>query len=82
MLGSAVAAGRLTLDYAYGLTDATADLTGLGVDSGPCGAAALAALRTAAADDDGQRTLLGLGPDSVVVLLSTEGSAANPKGAR
>lgn len=29
-----------------------------------------------------QRTPRGLGPDSVVVLLSTEGATANPKGAR
>ncbi|MGF2209478.1 diaminopropionate ammonia-lyase [Streptomyces albidoflavus] len=60
---------------------AVAELTSLGVDSGPCGAATLAALR-AAAEDQGLHRALGLGPDVVVVLLSTEGTTANPKGVR
>lgn len=47
---------------------ATRDLAALGVDAGPCGAATLA----------GVRVLDGLAPDAVVVLLSTEGLAANP----
>lgn len=47
---------------------ATRDLAALGVDAGPCGAATLAGLRQ----------LDGLAPDAVVVLLSTEGLAANP----
>lgn len=72
------------LDASATVTDAQAlaavnELAGLGIDSGPCGAATLAALRVVAADDD-QRTQLGLTGDSVVVLLSTEGTAANPKG--
>ncbi|WP_231443252.1 diaminopropionate ammonia-lyase [Brevibacterium zhoupengii] len=58
---------------------AVADLTDLGVDSGPCGAANLAALRVLIADDE-LFTFSGLGPGSVVVLLSTEGKAANPQG--
>ncbi|MBK3642026.1 diaminopropionate ammonia-lyase [Streptomyces sp. MBT33] len=73
------------LDAAIAVTDAdcaraAADLAASGVSSGPCGAAALAGLR-AALDGTGaeeRRTALGLGPASVVVLLSTEGTAANP----
>lgn len=57
---------------------ATRELASLGVDSGPCGAATLAALR-AAATAASRRNDLGLTADSVVVLLSTEGTAANPK---
>ncbi|NLD85248.1 MAG: diaminopropionate ammonia-lyase [Actinomycetales bacterium] len=57
------------------------EMAGLGVDSGPCGAATLAALRTVAADDE-KRARLGLDEDSVVVLLNTEGTAANPEGTR
>lgn len=59
---------------------AVAALGELGVDSGPCGAATLAALRAVAGDDE-LRGQLGLDADAVVVLLSTEGRAANPKGA-
>jgi diaminopropionate ammonia-lyase len=40
----------------------------LGVRNGPCGAATLSALRKLAKDG-----VLGLGPESVVVLFSTEG---------
>ncbi|TLP80036.1 diaminopropionate ammonia-lyase [Nesterenkonia sphaerica] len=58
---------------------AVKQLGALGVDSGPCGAATLAALREVAADPQ-RRHLVGLSDDSVVVLLSTEGTAANPKG--
>lgn len=53
------------------------DLQRLGVDAGPCGASTLAglrALRAAAAQDPAA----ALPRDAVVVLLSTEGSAANP----
>ncbi|SFS18005.1 diaminopropionate ammonia-lyase [Agrococcus baldri] len=53
------------------------DLQRLGVDAGPCGASTLAGLRalqTAAAQDPAA----ALPQDAVVVLLSTEGSAANP----
>jgi len=61
------------LDAAVAVADAdsvraAADLARLGVSSGFCGAAALAGLRAA-------RGELGLGPDSVVVLLSTEGAS-------
>lgn len=71
------------LDASVTVTDAQAvaaarELTSRGVDSGPCGAAALAALQ-ATASAASRRDLLGLTPDSVVVLLSTEGTAANPK---
>lgn len=70
------------LDAAVAVSDAesaraAADLAGLGVHSGPCGAAALAGVRAALGAAE-RRTELGLGPDSVVVLLSTEGTAANP----
>ncbi|WP_229896256.1 pyridoxal-phosphate dependent enzyme [Streptomyces cinerochromogenes] len=76
---------RAGLDAAVAVTDAdstraAADLAGLGVSSGPCGAAALAGVRAALGGDGAgeRRDLLGLGPGSVVVLLSTEGTAANP----
>lgn len=76
------------LDAAVAVRDAdsarAADrLAALGVSSGPCGAAALAGLHAAltGVDADGRRAALGLGPSSVVVLLSTEGAAANPHSA-
>ncbi len=52
---------------------AVADLAGLGVSSGPCGASTLAGVR-AALSAPGRREALALGDDSVVVLLSTEGN--------
>lgn len=56
------------------------DLAALGLAAGPCGAASVAGARTAlAGEGSGQRRAhLGIGPDSVVVLIVTEGSAANP----
>ncbi|MGV9800244.1 pyridoxal-phosphate dependent enzyme [Mycobacterium sp. NPDC003449] len=54
---------------------AAAELAGLGVDAGPCGAASLAALRILAAEP--ARSGLGIGTDSSVALLSTEGSGAS-----
>ncbi|MGW9596779.1 diaminopropionate ammonia-lyase [Streptomyces chartreusis] len=73
------------LDASVAVTDcdsarAAADLAAAGVSSGPCGAAALAGLRAAltGVGAEERRTALGLGPSSVVVLLSTEGTAANP----
>ncbi|MEV0597855.1 diaminopropionate ammonia-lyase [Streptomyces sp. NPDC050315] len=73
------------LDAAVAISDAdsaqaAARLAALGVSSGPCGAASLAGLHAAltGAGADERRTALGLGPASVVVLLSTEGTAANP----
>jgi diaminopropionate ammonia-lyase len=68
------------------------DLAALGVAAGPCGAAALGAARAALTGDgtsdgtsdgtgDGageRRSRLAVGSASTVVLLSTEGTAANP----
>lgn len=56
---------------------AVRDLEAVGVDAGPCGAATLAGVRTAATSTD-RRDALRLGTDAVVLLLSTEGRAANP----
>ncbi|MFD9907992.1 pyridoxal-phosphate dependent enzyme [Streptomyces sp. NPDC059063] len=69
------------LDAAVAVTDAEAgvaarDLGGLGVSSGPCGAAGLAGVRVVLG-----RGLLGVGAHATVVLLSTEGVEANPHGA-
>ncbi|GAA0396234.1 diaminopropionate ammonia-lyase [Streptomyces luteireticuli] len=73
------------LDAAVAVTDAESttaarDLTALGVSSGPCGAAALAGVRAALGGGDGEarRAELSLGRASTVVLLNTEGAAANP----
>ena len=68
------------IDAAISVTDEDAaksskDLAQLGVSSGPCGAASLAALRAALLGPDGgsRRDQLGLDPESTVVLLNTEG---------
>jgi diaminopropionate ammonia-lyase len=73
------------LDAAVTVTDAAsaravADLAAAGVSAGPCGAAALAGLRSALTGDGAaqRREELGLHPAAAIVLLSTEGSAANP----
>ncbi|MGW1019981.1 diaminopropionate ammonia-lyase [Streptomyces niveus] len=73
------------LDAAVAVTDldsavAAGDLAALGVSSGPCGAASLAGVRVALTGEGGEerRTALGLDASSVLVLLSTEGTAANP----
>jgi len=73
------------LDAAVAVADAGSaaaarDLAGWGIPAGPCGGASLAAARAAltGADAGARRDALGLGPDPVVVLLSTEGAAANP----
>ncbi|CDR17419.1 diaminopropionate ammonia-lyase [Streptomyces iranensis] len=73
------------LDAAIAIPDAASaraagDLARFGISSGPCGAASLAGLRAALTGDgaDGRRAALNLGPSSTVVLLSTEGSTANP----
>lgn len=55
--------------------DAVSDLRVLGVDSGPCGAASLAALRILATEP--ARSSLGLDPESSIVLLNTEGADAS-----
>jgi diaminopropionate ammonia-lyase len=72
------------LDAAIAVTEAEAaramrDLGGAGIAAGPCGAASLAGLRAALTGDDssGRRRALALGPASTVVLLCTEGAAAN-----
>ncbi len=57
--------------------DALAELWSAGIDAGPCGAAALAALRTIAGDEQAAAAL-GLRSTSSVVLLATEGRTANP----
>ena len=66
-------------DAAIAVTDAEAsravdDLARLGISSGPSGAATLAGVR-GALGDPGRRAGLDLGPDAVVVLLSTEAHA-------
>lgn len=73
------------LDAAVAIADtdsarAARDLAAAGVSSGPCGAASLAGLRAALTGTGAaeRRSALSLGPTSVVVLLSTEGTAANP----
>lgn len=64
------------VDASVVVTDAEAhravqDLRAHGVDAGPCGAATLAALRTAARE---KRQELGLDQNSLAVLFCTEGS--------
>jgi len=73
------------LDAALLATDpdalaAAGDMARAGIDPGPCGAAPLAALRAARrAGSVGELfDHLGLGPESTVVVLSTESQAANP----
>jgi diaminopropionate ammonia-lyase family len=70
------------LDGAVSVTEdecrqAVLDLSALGQDSGPCGAATLAGVRNVLGDQT-RRDALGIGPESIVVLISTEGLAANP----
>lgn len=74
---------RHGLDAAVTVSDAEAleavhTLADLGVDSGPCGAATLAAVRRVLTAPE-RRAELAVPADAVVVLLSTEGRAANPK---
>jgi diaminopropionate ammonia-lyase len=59
---------------------AARDLAGYGIPAGPCGGAALAGVRAALTGEGarGQRAALVLDSGGTVVLLSTEGSAANP----
>jgi diaminopropionate ammonia-lyase len=77
------------LDAAVAVTDADSagaarDLAALGVSSGPCGAASLAGIRAALTGDGStdRRAALVIGPTATVVLLSTEGAAANPVAGR
>jgi diaminopropionate ammonia-lyase len=73
------------LDAAVAVANADAaaaarDLAGNGIPAGPCGGASLAGARSALTGEGAQprRAALALGPDATVVLLSTEGAAANP----
>ena len=73
------------LDAAVAVADADSagaarDLAGGGIPAGPCGAASLAGARAALTGEGAQarRASLAIRPDATVVLLSTEGSAANP----
>jgi diaminopropionate ammonia-lyase len=73
------------VDAAVAITDADSataarDLAGCGIPAGPCGGASLAGARAALTGEDAEprRAALAIGPDATVVLLSTEGSAANP----
>ncbi|GAA3940798.1 diaminopropionate ammonia-lyase [Actinomadura viridis] len=69
---------RNGLDAAVTVSDGQAaaaarELAGHGVPAGPCGAACLAGVRAVLTEPGlGGRAALGLGPDSTVVLLSTE----------
>jgi len=71
------------VDAAVGVTDAETDralndLNGIGgLSVGPCGAATLAGVRSGLGRPE-RREQLGLTRDSIVVLISTEGFAANP----
>ena len=58
-------------------TAAAAVLQRHGVDAGPCGAAALAGAEAALGDAE-RRTDLGIDHSATVVLINTEGPAANP----
>lgn len=73
------------LDAAVSVSDAADiraahELADLGVQAGPCGAAGLAAARLTltGAGAEERRLHLGIGPTSVVLLVVTEGSSANP----
>jgi len=73
------------LDAAVAVTDAESiaaahELAGHGIPGGPCGAASLAGARAALTGEgaDARRAALAIEPDTTVVLLSTEGAAANP----
>ena len=73
------------LDAAIAVTDAedaraAADLRSMGIEAGPCGAAGLAGLRAALTGPDAEqrRSHLRIDATSVVVMLITEGAAANP----
>ncbi len=73
------------LDAAVAVADADSataarDLAGYGIPAGPCGGASLAGARAVLTGDGAEprRAALAVGPDATIVLLSTEGSAANP----
>jgi diaminopropionate ammonia-lyase len=69
------------LDAAIAVADADSaraarDLAALGVSAGACGAATLAGIRAVMTNQ--RRADLSIGPHSTIVLLNTEGAAANP----
>jgi diaminopropionate ammonia-lyase len=73
------------LDAAIAVTDADSaaaarELASYGIPAGPCGAASLAGARAAltGAGAQGRRAALAIRPDATIVLLCTEGAAANP----
>jgi diaminopropionate ammonia-lyase len=73
------------LDAAVAVADAEAavaarDLAAHGIPAGPCGGASLAGVRAALTGEGAaaRRAELAVHADATVVLLSTEGSAANP----
>ena len=71
------------VDAAVALSDeqtreALTTLHDLDIDAGPCGAATLAGVREALTTTE-RRAELGITSDSVIVLISTEGRAANPQ---
>ncbi len=73
------------LDAAVAVTDADSiaaarALAAYGIAAGPCGAASLAGARAALTGEGAgvRRAALGVGLGTTVVLLSTEGAAANP----
>ncbi len=73
------------LDAAVAIADADSaaaarDLAAYGIPAGPCGGASLAGARAALTGEDAEvrREAVAIGPDTTVVLLSTEGAAANP----
>ena len=73
------------LDGAVAVADAASataarDLADYGIPAGPCGGASLAGARAALTGEGAaaRRASLAIRPDATVVLLSTEGSAANP----
>ena len=68
--------GAVVISDAQDIT-AGHDLAAAGIPVGPCGASGLASLRVLSENSDAVAHL-GLGPDSVVLLIITEGSDANP----
>ena len=73
------------LDGSVAVTDeqdagAARDLESMGIQAGPCGASGLAGLRLilTGPGSDERRHHLGIDDDSSVVMIVTEGSAANP----
>jgi len=73
------------LDAAIAVTDADSaaaarELAGYGIPAGPCGAASLAGACAALTGEGAQdrRAALAIRPDATMVLLCTEGAAANP----